>query len=52
MKSELLNIPTGSPAFLLESVTFSTKQFPIELSSSIVRGDRSKFVMERYYMNQ
>ncbi|MCQ6265927.1 GntR family transcriptional regulator [Fictibacillus sp. WQ 8-8] len=47
--SELLNIPVGSPSFLLESITYSTKQSPIELSSSIVRGDRSKFVMERYY---
>ncbi|WP_425590307.1 GntR family transcriptional regulator [Fictibacillus sp. B-59209] len=44
--SELLNIPVGSPSFLLESITYSTKQSPIELSSSIVRGDRSKFVME------
>ncbi|SDM71267.1 GntR family transcriptional regulator [Fictibacillus solisalsi] len=47
--SELLNIPAGSPSFLLESITYSAKELPIEFSSSVVRGDRSKFVMERYY---
>lgn len=47
--SEMLNIPAGSPAFLLESSTYSSDHVPIEYSSTIVRGDRSKFVLERYY---
>ncbi|MGG3470394.1 GntR family transcriptional regulator [Neobacillus pocheonensis] len=47
--SEMLNIPSGSPAFSLESLTYSSDHVPIEYSFTILRGDRSKFVLERYY---
>jgi GntR family transcriptional regulator len=47
--SKCLNVPTGAPAFLIESFTYSTENIPVEYAHIIVRGDRMKFVTERYF---
>ncbi|RXZ78369.1 GntR family transcriptional regulator [Paenibacillaceae bacterium] len=46
--SYLLEVPAGSPAFSLKSLTYNSEEQPIEYSYGIVRGDRFKFTMERY----
>lgn len=46
---EMLNIPDNTPSFLLTSHTYSDDDIPIEYSTTIVRGDVSKFVTKRYY---
>ncbi|WNR45352.1 GntR family transcriptional regulator [Paenibacillus roseipurpureus] len=46
--SKLLEVPAGSPAFSLESLTYNEKDQPIEYSYGLVRGDRFKFTMERF----
>jgi GntR family transcriptional regulator len=48
MVSKMLDVPAGSPAFLLESLTYNDKEQPIEYSYGLVRGDRFKFTMERF----
>jgi GntR family transcriptional regulator len=45
----LLNIPGNTPSFLSESLTYSTDNLPIEYSSTTVRGDYAKFIVERNY---
>jgi GntR family transcriptional regulator len=47
--SKHLNIPIGAPAFSIETITYSSENTPIEYSSAIFRGDRSKFTVERFY---
>ncbi|MFC5648092.1 GntR family transcriptional regulator [Paenibacillus solisilvae] len=47
--SSLLNIAEGSPAFLIESITYSENQVPLEYAHLIVRGDRLKFVIDRAF---
>ena len=47
--SKLLEIKPNSPAFLLESITYTDQNEPVEYSSSIIRGDRSKFTLERFF---
>jgi len=46
--SPYLDVPAGSPAFSVESLTYSDEGHPIEFSCGIVRGDRFKFTMERF----
>ncbi|TVY08132.1 GntR family transcriptional regulator [Paenibacillus cremeus] len=43
-----LEVPAGSPAFALESLTYNNQDQPVEYSYGIVRGDRFKFTMERF----
>jgi GntR family transcriptional regulator len=45
----LLEVKPGSPAFLLESITFAEDDRPIEYSSAVVRGDLTKFTLERFF---
>ena len=47
--SSLLNVPNGSPAFLLESITYDHKNVPIEYAKQVIRGDRFRFSTERTY---
>lgn len=47
--SEKLDIPAGSPCFLLETHTYTEDGLEIEYSKTIFRGDRAHFVIERNY---
>lgn len=47
--SKHLNIPAGVPMLSIETVTYNKENTPIEYSSAIFRGDRSKFTVERLY---
>lgn len=47
--SQLMNIPAGSPAFLLYSLTYGSDDTPIEYARMIIRGERFKFTMERIH---
>jgi GntR family transcriptional regulator len=47
--SKHLNIPPGAPVFSIETITYNSENTPVEYSSAIFRGDRSKFTVERLY---
>lgn len=49
--SKYLNITSGAPAFSVETTTFNADQTPVEFSTAVFRGDRSKFTVERHYTN-
>ena len=42
-ESELLGVPTGFPLFVTESVAYTKDSMPIEVSSSVFRGDKVKY---------
>lgn len=42
-ESKLLTVPTGSPALLIERVTYTEGDEPIEYVKSLYRGDRYRF---------
>jgi GntR family transcriptional regulator len=42
-ESELLQVPTGSPALLLERIACDPTGLPIEYSKGVFRGDRCRF---------
>jgi GntR family transcriptional regulator len=42
-----LSAPIGAPSLLLNTVTYSTGNKPVEYSHEIFRGDRAKFTFER-----
>ncbi len=42
-----LDAPIGAPTFLLNTVTYSIDNIPVEYSHEIFRGDRAKFTFER-----
>ena len=43
MESELLTVPVGSPALLIERTTYTEEDKPIEHVKSLYRGDRYRF---------
>jgi GntR family transcriptional regulator len=43
MESELLTVPVGSPALLIERTTYTEGDRPIEYVKSLYRGDRYRF---------
>jgi DNA-binding GntR family transcriptional regulator len=45
-EAELLNIERGSPVLLLDSISFSESDRPIEYYHALHRGDRSRFEVE------
>jgi len=47
--AEKLDIPIGSPCFLLETFAYTEDGRVIEYSKTIFRGDRAHFVIERNY---
>ncbi|BBH24988.1 putative HTH-type transcriptional regulator YbgA [Paenibacillus baekrokdamisoli] len=47
--SRFFDVPEGSPAFLIESITSTEHKVPIEYAHLIVRGDRLKFVVKRTF---
>ena len=42
-ESELLTVPVGSPALLIERVTYTEGDEPVEFVKSVYRGDRYRF---------
>jgi len=46
--SALLEIPPGSPALLVEGVTFDSADRPVEFSRVIYRADRFRFALESH----
>jgi GntR family transcriptional regulator len=48
-RAKQLNIESGSPSFLIKTVSYIKDNTPIEYSESIFRGDTSKFIVERYH---
>jgi GntR family transcriptional regulator len=42
-ESELLTVPVGSPALLIERTTYTEGDGPIEYVKSLYRGDRYRF---------
>lgn len=47
-ESKILGIKIGTPAFLVERITYLIDETPIEVRKSIIRGDRFKFTTELY----
>lgn len=45
-ESQKLGIPTGSPALLIQNITYSNEERPIVLSKAIMRGDRVRYYVE------
>jgi GntR family transcriptional regulator len=45
-EAQLLDIPTGSPLILLNSISFLSDGTPLEYYHAVHRGDRSRFVVE------
>ena len=45
---KILKCKLGTPAFLIERITYLIDNTPIELRKSIIRGDRFKFTTELY----
>jgi GntR family transcriptional regulator len=48
MEARLLRIPTGAPLMLIESTTYTHKDFPFEYFKARHRGDRTRFLVESY----
>jgi GntR family transcriptional regulator len=46
-EARLLDVPPGRPALLIEGVAFIANGTPIEFSRSHVRGDRTRYYVER-----
>lgn len=46
---KFLNIPAGTPILLIETVTYTDDDLPIEYAHGYYRGDRAKFVVERNF---
>ena len=47
-EAKILKCKLGTPAFLIERITYLIDNTPIELRKSIIRGDRFKFTTELY----
>ncbi|MDB4865796.1 MAG: putative GntR family transcriptional regulator [Cohnella sp.] len=47
--AELLKIETGTPAFLMKTVSYNDNETPVEYSTSYFRNDTSNFIIERHY---
>ena len=47
-ESALLGIPAGSPALLVEGVTFDSADRPVEFSRVLYRADRFRFALESH----
>lgn len=47
-EAELFNVAPGTPMMLLEGVTYSASQHPVEYFKAIYRGDRFKFTVESH----
>ena len=48
-EAHLLGVPRHAPALLLRRVAFDSSGVPVEMSNSLLRGDRSRFLLERRY---
>lgn len=46
-EAHLLGVPRHAPALLLRRVAFDSAGVPVEISNSLLRGDRSRFLLER-----
>jgi GntR family transcriptional regulator len=46
-ESRLLDVPAGRPALLIEGVAFTAGGKPVEYTRSYVRGDRTRYSVER-----
>ena len=46
-EARLLEVPVGRPALLIEGVAFAAGGKPVEYSRSVVRGDRTRYSVER-----
>ncbi len=46
-EARLLEVPAGRPALLIESVAFAAGGKPVEYTRSFVRGDRTRYSVER-----
>jgi GntR family transcriptional regulator len=46
-EARLLNQPRRTPALLIEGITFSAEGQPVEFARSYVRGDRTRYYIER-----
>jgi GntR family transcriptional regulator len=46
-EAKLLAQPSGRPALLVEGVAFSTDGTPVEFARSFIRGDRTRYYVER-----
>ena len=46
-EARLLEVPSGRPALLIEGVAFAAGGKPVEYSRSFVRGDRTRYSVER-----
>ena len=45
-EAKILQLPPGSPAFIVERVTMTSNGKPVEYVQSVMRGDRYKIVLE------
>jgi hypothetical protein len=46
-EARLLDRPPGSPALLIEGIASTSEGMPIELGRTFVRGDRTRYYVER-----
>jgi GntR family transcriptional regulator len=46
-EARLLGVPTGRPALLVEGLAFSDDGAAVEFSRTYVRGDRTRYFVER-----
>ena len=46
-EAELLGLKPRTPALLVEGISFSDERIPVEYSHTFVRGDRSRYYVER-----
>lgn len=47
-EAHLLDVPRHAPALLLRRIAFDTAGRPVETTTSLLRGDRSRFLLERH----
>jgi GntR family transcriptional regulator len=47
-EAHLLGVPRHAPALLVRRVAFDTAGRPVETTTSLLRGDRSRFLLERH----
>ena len=48
-EAHLLGVPRHAPALLLRRIAFDSAGVPVEVTNSLLRGDRSRFLLERRY---
>ena len=50
-EAQILEVPQGSPAMLIERIAYGTGDIPVEFNKGVIRGDRCRFSVDMLKQN-